>query len=128
MSEEEIDRLVKEAEENAEADKIARQNIEAKNQLEAYLYQLRSSMQDGLKDKLSDDEKEQLSGVIANGLSWLEEHPAGAKADYDEKKASVEEIANPIIARAYNSNNPSQNRDQNHTDDSGDSPTVEEAE
>merc|ERR1719223_1817611 len=43
LSEEEIERMVREAEENADADKEARDQVDAKNQLEAYLYSLRSS-------------------------------------------------------------------------------------
>jgi molecular chaperone DnaK (HSP70) len=119
--------MVKEAEENAEADKIVRQNVEAKNQLEAYLYNLRSSMQDSLKDKLSEEDKEQLSKVVSETLAWLDEHPNGIKSDYDEKKAAVEEVANPIITKAYKANIPAENKGTDDSDDNSSGPTVEEA-
>ena len=46
LSEDEIERMLKEAEENAEADKKERQKVEAKNQLEGYLYSLRNTLDD----------------------------------------------------------------------------------
>ena len=46
LSEDEIERMLKEAEENAESDKKERQKVEAKNQLEGYLYSLRNTLDD----------------------------------------------------------------------------------
>merc|ERR1711871_1385390 len=43
LSEEEIERMIQEAEENADADKAMKEQVDAKNQLEAYLYSLRTS-------------------------------------------------------------------------------------
>ena len=52
LSDDEIARMVKEAEENAEEDAKAQKRIEAKNQLESYLYSLRNTVDDTLKDKI----------------------------------------------------------------------------
>ena len=98
--------MVKEAEDNAEADRVARENIETRNQLESYLYGLRSTIQDTLKDKISAPDKEKLGGLITSTLTWLEEHQSEAKAVYDEKRQEVEAVANPIIAQAYKSGPP----------------------
>merc|ERR1739844_134963 len=49
LSEEEIERMVREAEEFAEQDKKVKERIDAKNGLESYLY--------NLKNQLEDDEK-----------------------------------------------------------------------
>ena len=102
LSEEEIDRMVREAEENAEADKLLRQRVDAKNQLESYLYGLRSSVTDTLKDKIDEADKETLTKMVTEALAWLEEHPDESKEAYDEKRKSVEDVANPIISKAYN--------------------------
>ena len=42
LSDSEIQRLIREAEENAEQDKLQRERINAKNQLESYLYNRRA--------------------------------------------------------------------------------------
>ena len=93
--------MVKEAEENAETDKILRENVESKNQLESYLYSVRTTVQDTLKDKISEEDKATLEGEVTRALSWLEEHSAETKAVYDEKRKQVESVANPVISTAY---------------------------
>jgi len=105
LSEEEIERMVAEAEEFAEQDSIEKQKVEARNQLEAYLYNLKNSLEDQLKGKLEDDEGETLAKAIEDALIWLEDNPNLDKDDYDSKQKEVEEVANPILKRAYESVN-----------------------
>mmetsp|Transcript_1249 Transcript_1249/g.2035 ORF Transcript_1249/g.2035 Transcript_1249/m.2035 type:complete len:728 (+) Transcript_1249:73-2256(+) len=105
LGEEEIERMVREAEENAEADKRAQESVEARNHLESYLYSLRSTVQDALKDKIPEDDASRLTEVIKDALSWLDDHPSEEKSEYDDKRKEVEDVANPIISQAYNANN-----------------------
>jgi len=104
LSEEEIERMVMEAEEFAEQDNIEKEKIQSKNELEAYLYNLKNSVNDddtGLKGKLSSDDEATLSQTIEDGLVWLEDHPNADKEDYDGKQKEIEQISNPILKRAY---------------------------
>jgi chaperone protein DnaK len=103
LSEAEIERMVKEAEQYAEEDAQERARVEAKNQLEGYLYNLKASIDQGLKDKLSDTDKSTLTSTIDEALTWLEDHPASTKDEYDSKQQQVEQVANPIIKAAYES-------------------------
>ena len=105
LGEEEIARMVAEAEENAEADKLIRGRVEAKNQLEGYLYSLRSTVDDTLKDKLDAESKEKLSSTVTEGLAWLDEHQSDEKEVFDEKRKEIEVVANPIISKAYGTGN-----------------------
>lgn len=130
LSEDDIERMIREAEENAEADKVLRQRVEAKNQLESYLYGLRNTVDDTLKDKIEAADKETLSKTVTDALSWLEEHPTEEKDAYDEKRKEVEAVANPIISKAYQGSAPgaASAGDSSGSPDEGDeSPTVEEA-
>ena len=103
LGEDEIERLVKEAEEAAEEDRQARENVEAKNQLEAYLYHLRSSLKDGLKDKVSEEDKNKVESLVSDALAWMESHTNGTtKSEFDAKREEVEAVAGPIVAKAYN--------------------------
>jgi len=133
LGEDEIDRLVKEAEENAEEDRLARERVEAKNQLEAYLYGLRASLKDALKEKVSAEDKAKLDGLVGEALIWLESNPAAAKSEYDDKRAEVEAVAGPIVSKAYGSapsGSGSAGGGTNSADDSaeddGSGPSVEE--
>ena len=98
--------MVREAEENADADKEAREQVEAKNQLEAYLYSLRSSAEDSLKDKLDEADRELLITTAKDGLDWLDENANRDKDEIEEKRKEIEAVANPIISKAYGSGAP----------------------
>lgn len=130
LSDDEIARMVKEAEENAEEDAKAQKRIEAKNQLESYLYSLRNTVDDTLKDKIESSDKEKISTAVTEALTWLESHQSEDKETYDEKRKEIETIANPIIAKAYGASEPppsgggSDEPSGNNGDSEG--PTVEE--
>eukprot|EP00565_Helicotheca_tamesis_P008847 CAMPEP_0185738746 /NCGR_PEP_ID=MMETSP1171-20130828/33776_1 /TAXON_ID=374046 /ORGANISM="Helicotheca tamensis, Strain CCMP826" /LENGTH=736 /DNA_ID=CAMNT_0028410089 /DNA_START=32 /DNA_END=2242 /DNA_ORIENTATION=+ len=103
LSDEEIERMVEEAEEFADQDRVEKEKVEARNHLEAYLYNLKNSISDQLKDKLANDDAETLKTTVEEALIWMEDHPAAEKDEYDEKQKDVEGIANPILKRAYES-------------------------
>lgn len=100
--------MVKEAEEHAAEDRLSREKVEARNQLESYLYNLRFTISDSLKDKISANEKQVLSSALADALTWLENHPisnVGDKKLFDDKRREMESIANPILSKTYDSAN-----------------------
>ena len=103
LSEEDIERMVKEAEEFAEEDKAVRDRTEAKNKLENYIYTLKTQLgEDGaLATKISADEKETIEDAIKDKLAWIEENPTALSEDYDEKREDLESIINPITTKLY---------------------------
>jgi len=104
LSEEDIDRMVREAEEFAEEDKKVKDRIDSRNGLESYLYNLKNMLDDdekGIADKLSESDKEELETTITDALDWLEDNPEMDKEDYDEKQKEVEKVANPIMKDLY---------------------------
>ncbi len=48
--------MVREAEDFAEQDKAVRAKVDARNQLETYCYNMKSSVEDKLKDKIDEDD------------------------------------------------------------------------
>jgi len=101
LSEEEIERMVAEAEEMAEEDKALKEKVEAKNGLESYLYNLRNTL-DSMEDKFEAGDKETLKNCVEGALSWLEDNDATAsKEEMEEKQKEVEAVANPIIQKVY---------------------------
>lgn len=63
LSQEEIDRMVAEAEKFADEDKATREKIEARNGLENYAFNLKNQVndQDGLGGKIDEEDKETVS-------------------------------------------------------------------
>ena len=105
LSEEDIQRMLREAEENAEADKLAKERIDARQQLDNYIYSVKSSMTDAekLKGKLSPEDEETLEEAIKDGQSFLDSNPDAEKEEYDEKRKEIEEICDPIIKAGMDS-------------------------
>jgi chaperone protein DnaK len=105
LSEDEIERMVREAEEFADEDAALRANVEARNQFEAYAYQLRGS-KDGLT--LDGDDVVALDAALSTATAWLDEHtsPPPPKEDSDAQRKVLEEVANPIMSKAYQSAQP----------------------
>jgi heat shock protein 5 len=104
LSEDEIERMVKEAEEYAEEDKKIKGRIDARNGLESYLYNLKNTLEDdekGLADNISAEDKKELQDMIDETLDWMDENPEADKEDYDEKMKEVEQVANPIMRNVY---------------------------
>jgi len=108
LSEEDIERMVQEAEEFAEEDKRMQQRVTARNGLEGYCYSLKNSLDDdekGIGDKISEEDKEALEEAIKEALEWLDENQEAEKDDYDEKKQELESVASPIMQQAYAQDN-----------------------
>merc|ERR1711998_813242 len=106
LSQEDIERMVQEAEEFAEEDKKVKARIDAKNGLEGYLYNLKNTLEDdekGLSDKLSEEDKEELDNTINEALDWLDENPEAEAEEFEDKQKEVEQVANPIMRELYQS-------------------------
>jgi heat shock protein 5 len=114
LSEEEIARMLKDAEENAEAEKI-----DAKQSLDNYIYSVKSSLSDPekLKGKISKDDEETLEEAIKDGQSFLDSNPDAEKEEYDEKRKEVEGICDPIIKSATESKGGEDEEEEEFSDD-----------
>jgi endoplasmic reticulum chaperone BiP len=104
LSQEDIERMVREAEEFADEDKIIKEKITAKNGLESYLYNLKNTLDDdekGLSGKIEASEKEELSAMIDEALDWLDEHADADKEEFVEKQKELERVSGPIMRKVY---------------------------
>ncbi|KAJ6437682.1 putative glucose-regulated protein 78 of hsp70 family [Purpureocillium lavendulum] len=104
LTQEEIDRMVAEAEKYAEEDKATRERIEARNGLENYAFSLKNQVNDaeGLGGKISDEEKETILDAVKEATEWLEESGAEASAeDFEEQKEKLSNVAYPITSKMY---------------------------
>merc|ERR1712046_553552 len=104
LSEEEIERMVREAEEFAEEDKAIKARIDARNGLEGYAYNLKNTLSDeekGVKDKIDEEDAETLEEAIQETLDWLDENQEADLEEYQEKQKELEGVANPIMQKVY---------------------------
>ena len=98
MSQEDIDRAVKEAEKFAEEDKKQKEAVEVKNQAESMIFQMQKSM-DELGDKISDTEKAPVNEAIEKLKKTMESGDTEAiKADTDALQKAFYPIAEKLYA------------------------------
>jgi L1 cell adhesion molecule like protein len=99
MSADEIERLVQEAEKYKAQDEANRARIEAKNALENYAFQIRSTFNDEkVAGKVSDVEKKKVLDAIQSTTSWLDSNQHAEKEEYEEKQKALEAIVTPILS------------------------------
>lgn len=98
LSEEEIQRMVKDAEANAEADKKQRELIETKNQAESQIHTIKSDMKE-VESQLTDEEKTKVNEAISTVQSKM------TAEDVEEIKKSLMELfqASEPVFKAKNS-------------------------
>jgi endoplasmic reticulum chaperone BiP len=104
LSQEEIERMVAEAEQFAEEDKVTREKIEARNGLENYAFSLKNQVNDaeGLGGKIDEEDKEILLEAVKEATDWLEENAATATTeDFEEQKEKLSSVAYPITSKLY---------------------------
>jgi molecular chaperone DnaK len=77
LSDADIQKMVKEAEANAESDKKRREQVEARNSTEAMIHQVEKALQDG-GDKVPADAKAEAEAAVANARSAMEGQDAEA--------------------------------------------------
>ena len=97
LSEADIDRAVKEAEQYAEEDKKRKEKVDNKNKLDGMIFTIEKSMNE-LGDKLSADDKSQLEELVKSAKDDL------ASEDDDRIKAATERLTNEsqkIFAKIY---------------------------
>jgi heat shock protein 5 len=108
LTQEEIERMVAEAEEFAEEDKKIKERIDARNHLETYVYNMKNTISDSdkLGDKIGEDDKESIEAAIKETLEWMDDNQSAEKEEYEEKLKEVEGVCNPIISKLYQAAGP----------------------
>ena len=97
LTDEEIDRMVKEAEENKEKDDKRKEEAELKNDAEQLVFQTEKSLKD-LGDKVSDKEKEEAEDLIKDLKKALEDNDMD---EIKEKKDALQEKAMALATKVY---------------------------
>ncbi len=108
LSKEEIERMVNEAEKFKEDDDKAQKRIDARNNLENYIYNIRTSVLNDPKMSSSLNDKKQLvENTVDDTIKWLDDNKDATTDDFLNKQKEVESILMPLVQQAYQSNMPS---------------------
>lgn len=103
LSQDEIERMVHEAEEYAEQDEKVKAQVDARNSLEGLAYSLKNQINDKEKlgGKISEEDKETIESAVKETLDWLSSNSDAEKEELEAKKTELENVSNPIISKVY---------------------------
>jgi L1 cell adhesion molecule like protein len=102
LSKEEIERMVNDAEKYKAEDETQKERIAARNGLESYAYNMKSTIEDEkLKDKISEDDKKTILDKCNETISWLDANSLAEKDEFEHKQKELEGVCNPIITKLY---------------------------
>ncbi|KAI9376564.1 78 kDa glucose-regulated protein [Aspergillus egyptiacus] len=119
LTQEEIDRMVAEAEQFAEEDRAIKAKIEARNGLENYAFSLKNQVNDenGLGGQIDEDDKQTILDAVKEVTDWLEENgPTATTEDFEEQKEQLSNVAYPITSKLYGSA-PTEEEDDDYSHD-----------
>ena len=102
LSKEDIERMVNEAEKYKAEDEKHRIRIDAKNDLESYVFNVKQTAEDyKLKDKISKDDKAIVLSKAKDILNWLECNQQADKEEYEDMQKELQRVAMPVMAKLY---------------------------
>jgi endoplasmic reticulum chaperone BiP len=103
LSKEEIERMIADSEKYADEDKAIKEKIDAKNQFENYIYQMKNSVddKDKLADKISEDDKSTIKDALTDASDWLNANSDAEKDDFEDKLKELQRVCDPIISAVY---------------------------
>lgn len=121
LSKEQIEEMLQAAERYKEDDKKQRERVDARNELEGFLYNTRSTLSGEAGSKLSKEDKDVIDKAVTEGIAWLDANQSATKDEFEAKRKEVEAVTTPIITRMYQGG-----QDDAPPRPAGKGPTVEE--
>jgi len=102
LSKEEIEKMVNDAETFKDEDEKQKERIAAKNGLESFIFNMKSSLdQTEVKSKLSQEELTSTQSKFEEALKWLDSNQLAEKEEFVDKQKELEEVTRPMIAKIY---------------------------
>jgi len=128
LSADEVEKMVQDAEKYKQDDDRQRERVQSKNELEAYAYSVKNTMEDhNVSSKTSEQDRDTVLSKCKEVLSWLDSNQTAEKEEFDYQKNELEKVAKPIITNMYRSTGgDSKNAEQGQQSRHGAGPTIEE--
>jgi len=102
LTKDQIEKMVREAEQYRSQDEQQKERVESKNKLENYAYTIRNSIRDEkLAGKTDSSDKETIEKAVEEAIKWLDANQSGNKEEFDYKLSELEKIVNPIMTKLY---------------------------
>merc|ERR1739844_852691 len=102
LSKEEIERMVNDAEKFKADDEKQKERIAAKNGLESYCFNMKTTIDDEkLKDKIPEEDKKKINDKCYEAIKWLDANQLAEVEEIKKKQKKKKNKSNPIITKMY---------------------------
>merc|ERR1739849_60411 len=102
LSKEDIEKMVNDAEKFKDEDDKQKERISAKNGLESYIFNLKSSLDnEEIKSKLSSEELAGAQSALDDALKWMGANQLAEKEEFEDKQKELERMSKPIMSKIY---------------------------
>jgi L1 cell adhesion molecule like protein len=128
LSQNEIDDMIKKAEDMKAHDESLIKTIESKNKLENYIFTIKNSINDpNIKSKLSQSDINNIDSKSTELLNWLDNNKECSKETYDDKYKEFENLCSPIMSKLYdNHDTKNDTNNTNNSTENNNNPTFED--
>lgn len=100
MSQQEIERMLREAKQFEEEDRKECERIESRNKLEGYVFQVKQSLQE-YGDKLAAEDKQKALDACDQTLKWLDSNTQATKDEFDHQFKELETTCSRILSKLH---------------------------
>jgi L1 cell adhesion molecule like protein len=102
LSKEEIERMVNEAEKYKVDDEKQKDRVSAKNSLESYCFNMKSTVEDEkVKDKIPEEDRKTVLDKCNDVVKWLDANQLAEKEEFEDRQKELEKVCSPIITKMY---------------------------
>lgn len=106
LSKDEIERMLKEAEEYEKEDQIQRERVAARNSLESYIYSVKQAAESAPSNKLSTDQKSKVHEICQDVINWLDRNTLAEKEEIEHKMKEAQSQLSPIMTKLHQGSGP----------------------
>merc|ERR1712079_898432 len=128
LSKEDVEKMVNDAEKFKDEDDKQKERISAKNGLESYIFNLKSSLDnEEIKTKLTSEEVSGAQTALDSALKWLDANQLAEKEEFEDKQRELETMSRPLMTKIYGGQGAqSCGQQQQQKSSNGSGPTIEE--
>jgi len=101
LSQDEIDRMVKEAKEHEEEDKQNAERVQARNELETSIYAIRNNLPEGVDENI----KSQIETKVSEVQEWLDNNQTATLEEIKHQTEDFQKFLQPLLSQAAQGNN-----------------------
>lgn len=102
LSKDEIEKMVRDAEKYKDEDDKQRDRLQAKNAVESYAFNMKSTVEDDkLKDKINADDRQKVIDKCNEVIRWIDGNQLAEKDEFEHKLKELENVCMPIVTKLY---------------------------